>query len=396
MTAQHSARRANRGGKLPQYTAIPESFAPYFDRLDYAAQRQRNLALVFKMRSLGLALRQDRGRDWEHVHTALRIQEDFGRGSSVLDVGGGGSLFCYELALSGYHVTVVDIDPHAVTAVQSNAAALGIADRLCALEIAPECGWDVKSGAFDAAVSISVFEGLMKRQRQSFFTEIHRALSPDGQLFLTFDFGAGARALGDPPVSIIDLQTEIIARSGLAAPDPLPTEPAPGSAPMIMVLPELEGTDFRIVRYHFGAVRLEKKQGLAPPATDAPCEIVAPGGAQSPQAMLKASSRVGGAHLAVAAHVCLEIVDEDSLKRIHWISDGESAEVATVSSRIPDVILTANEADLVQLLGTPSSFWGLYYADRMRMRGDVSMALRLFGEMPAVVRTVAVCMRTNP
>lgn len=201
------------------------------DRAEFADPQVRATAAALAMvraqfSNAGAELRADAGREWEYawVLAALARLAAAGVPSRILDIGGGNSPLCHLLGERGHAVTVLDPDQAVVRAIADHACRLGAGARLAAAT--PHHGqWPFVDDSFDVAVCVSVFEGILRRDRPLFWREIRRCLRPGGSLLLTCDYGTDARWLGDPPASLADIAADIVDASGLTLAGPLPTEP---------------------------------------------------------------------------------------------------------------------------------------------------------------------------
>lgn len=370
------------------YSRILHRFSDALGRPDLTRQRLRAQALFVKMRAHGLSVRQDRGRDWEHGLTALWIKTHLPAGARILDVGGGGSLFCYELALSGYSVMVLDIDPQVIEVVRYNVGVLGLHDRLDAALLDGGASWPQDDGTADSVVSISVFEALLGQQRARFFAEVHRVLKPGADLLLTFDFGPGAKLLGDPPVDIEAVCTEIIEPSGLSFEEPLPTPPSftpEMPPPMRMAVLQTNGMDYTTAEYTFAALRLTRRPDREPPMPE-PVRSLAVDGATSPEELCRVLSRDAGTAARLrrlgSLVVGFELFDEAAIRRFNWIMDEAGCRVGADGEAVPSVILAGTGPDLLCVLREPDRFWQLHYRDALFPRGDLSIILRVLDCLP--------------
>ena len=78
---------------------------------------------------------------------------------------------------------------------------------------------------------------------------------------MTFDYGPGARLVGDPPVSLAEVREDLIRASGLELVGDALAEPRydPELGPPVkVVVPTVDGLDSRVAEYTFGAVRLRR------------------------------------------------------------------------------------------------------------------------------------------
>ncbi len=235
-------------------------FRDDLSRPEYRAQNEALAALVARVEARGLVLRHDFGRAWENAHVLIELERLHAERPlrRVLDVGGGGSPVAYLLAERGFEVVVLDVDRDVAERVNRNAEALGLADRLSAVHggVGP---FPLDADGFDVALSISVFEGILRRHRAAHFAELRRVLRPGGSLLMTFDFGPGARFVGDPPRTAAEVAEQIVAASGMQlAGEPL-REPRydPRIGPPVKALvPTVDGHDHVVAAYSFAALHL--------------------------------------------------------------------------------------------------------------------------------------------
>ena len=378
---------------IPGFNRIVERFADDLSRPEYRAQWRRKNALAVEMRRRNLFLRENLARDWEHCHVALGVKAAAPRSARIVDFGGGGSILCYELALSGYDVTVIDVDRDVCDFVNSNAAVLGFASRLKAVHYDGRSAWPHEDATIDIVASVSVFEGLLPRQRRAFFRETARVLAPQGQLLLTFDFGEGARLIADPPTSVAEIVSEIVVPSGLSLIPPLPVAPlftkhAP--PPVRLAVKDVDGFDYVMAEYTFGAIQLMKTRASPPAAAAAPGGAQRAGGEDDDIETLSLSllgglARDGRLRDLAPIAVRFELWEEEVARAWSWREDAAGSDAA--APRPADCIFAGTEPALRQLLLQPDSFWTLYYggeppAERQHEQGVAP------GRPPAIQRVM--------
>ena len=235
--------------------------ADEFQAPEAAALRSELHGLVHELTGLGLELRLDHGRDWENVHCLLELKRGTGEfPAKLLDVGGGNSPVATYLARAGCDVTVLDVDRGALGQLEHNANELGLAERLRGVHggIGP---WPLPDNAFDAVLSISVVEGILRSKRPEHFAELSRVLQPGGHALMTFDFGPGSRFVSDAPHTAEEVERDLVAVSGLErVGEPfcdLGIDPHLGP-PIKVLAPTPDGLDQRVIEYTFGAVHLRR------------------------------------------------------------------------------------------------------------------------------------------
>lgn len=224
-----------------------------------AGLRHELHALVAEVEARGLELRLDHARDWENVHCLLELRRTYdGFPERILDVGGGNSPVATYLARAGCTVTVLDVDRGALANLERNADELGLGQRLRGVHggIGP---WPLPDAGFDAILSISVVEGILRSKRPEHFAELRRVLAPGGHALMTFDYGPGSRFVSDAPFDASEVMRDLVEVSGLS----LFGEPFrdlgvdPNLGPPVKVFaPTPDGLDQRAVEYTFGAVHL--------------------------------------------------------------------------------------------------------------------------------------------
>jgi SAM-dependent methyltransferase len=243
-------------------------FADDLDRPAHAAAAAALAALAAGFAQCGVPLRSDHERTWEHAHVLVGVDRLLqARGAdrplpTLLDLGGGNSALAYVLAERGLPVTVLDVDQAVVAAVRRAAVVAGCVDRLHADVVA--CGrLPIVDAAVDVVVCVSVIEGVLRCDRPRFWAEVRRVLRPGGTVLLTFDYGPGARAVGDPPVDRGALARDLVVASGLELRGELPAEPVfgPDGPPVRQVVPTVDGLGTRTVAYTFGALELRRPRG---------------------------------------------------------------------------------------------------------------------------------------
>jgi SAM-dependent methyltransferase len=374
-----------------EFNRIVRRFADDLARPSYRTQRRRHRALFARMRRRGLFVREDPARDWEHCHVALQLEATMAPGSKIVDFGGGGSILCYQLAASGYDVTVIDVDAAICRIVNVNAGRLGFGAALRAIHHDGRSPWPLAAGDVDAIVSVSVFEALLRRQRTAFFAECRRVLRLHGELLMTFDFGAGARLVGDPPRSIDDVMAEIVRPSGLALAGAIPSLPhfdADLPPPVRLAVPDVDGFDFVTAAYTFAALRFLKQDDPAPDAGAVPSAVPsAAAGLDAKSAcaeVLRRMSASGRLRDLAPVTVAFEAWDEAGDECWFW-EISQSARQVDVTTLRPGCVLAGTRRALGELLRRPEEFWALHSRGEFAPRGDLSTALRLVDAFPASV-----------
>jgi SAM-dependent methyltransferase len=242
------------------FNRILRCFRDDLARPEYRAACERVHAVEASLRSAGLAVRRDTGRDWEYAHVLLAVDR-LRRAAPVervVDFGGGNGALAYVLAELGLSTLVLELDDACAATVRGNAAALG----LCALDACAYDGrdWPMAAASASIVVAVSVYESLLRPSRQRFFAECRRVLAPGGSLLMTLDYGPDARFVGDAPASLAEL-LQVVAESGLALDGEPPSEPVfdPAIGPPVKVLvPTVDGFDTRVASYTFAALHLRR------------------------------------------------------------------------------------------------------------------------------------------
>jgi SAM-dependent methyltransferase len=240
----------------PPFNRLLRSLAEERARPEYQAAVGSLARVVEELRSAGLAVRLDRDREWEHAHVLLALAR-LAAVETVLDVGGGNAPLAYLLARREMRVTMLDVDREAVATTASNARRLALGG-LTAVHVA-RGPWPVAADSIDAVVCVSVIEGVLMKDRPAFWGEIRRVLRPDGRLFLTFDFGPDARFVGDPPLTLEDVERDLVRASGLElVGEPIrPVDFGLAGPPVRAEAAAANGTR-RAIAYTFGALELRK------------------------------------------------------------------------------------------------------------------------------------------
>lgn len=369
----------------PPFNHIVRRFADHLDRPDYRRQRIRTNYLLTAMRQRQLIVREDPARSWEHAHVSIRVKSALAQGARIIDHGGGGSILCYDLALSGFDVTVLDTDLEVEHAVNMNAQALGIADRLKAYHYDGVSDWPFIEESADAVLSISVFEAMLSCQRDSFFVETNRVLKPRGELLLTCDFGPGGRLVADPPADPAQLESDIIAASGMELPEELPEAPAfsPRFPPPVRLqVLDVPGMDYLTAAYTFAALRLVKKPGHVYPSNRQTGNLKASidhglDVEDFAAKLIECTPFAQDAQRLGPIVVRFELVSESMLNVFHWIIHKTEVRQCTDDFFEPTFVLSGTSSGIRTLLEKPVSFWTLYYQGAFTARGNISMALRL-------------------
>jgi SAM-dependent methyltransferase len=381
------------GADAPEFSRIVRRFADDLARPSYRAQRRRHRALFARMRRRGLFVREDPARDWEHCHVALQLEATMAPGSKIVDFGGGGSILGYQMAASGYDVTVIDVDASICRAVNVNAGRLGLGAALRAIYHDGRSPWPLAGGDVDAIVSVSVFEALLRRQRTAFFAECRRVLRLHGELLITFDLGEGARLVGDPPRGIDDVMSEIVRPSGLALAGAIPSLPhfhADLPPPVRLAVPDVDGFDYVTAAYTFAALRFVKQDDPAPDAGVVPSAVpsVVPGldaGLDAKSAceeVLRRMSASGRLRDMAPVTVAFEAWDAAGDQCWFW-EISQTARQVDATRLCPDCVLAGTRRALGELLRRPEDFWALQSRGEFAPRGDLSTALRLVDAFPA-------------
>jgi SAM-dependent methyltransferase len=244
------------------FNRIPATFRDDLSRPDYRAKCEALTAIVARLARFSLPVRLDFAREWENAHVLLEL--DRLRASApigtVLEVGGGNSPICYYLADQGFDVSVLDVDRRVVARVDEHSRILGWAGRLRGCHHDGR-GWPFGDAQFDCVVSISVFEGILRHQRPLFWSEMRRVMKPGASLLLTFDYGEGGRLVADPPTSVREIDEQIIRPSGMTLVGNDVSEPRfdPDHGPPVkIVVPTLDGFDYRVAAFGRAALHLRK------------------------------------------------------------------------------------------------------------------------------------------
>jgi hypothetical protein len=377
---------------LPQFNRVVRRFGDDLVQPAYRTQHRRNLALTAELRSRGMAVREDPARGWEHAHVSLRVKAELAAGARIVDLGGGGSICAYELALSGFDVTVIDSDAEVCAVVNGNAQTLGLGQRLRARHYDGCSTWPAGDGAAQMVVCVSVFEAILRSRRPAFFAECRRVLDVGGQLLLTFDYGEGARLVGDPPCSMADVRSDIVEASGLALVGPLPDPPSftDGFPPPVRLsLPDVDGFDYVMAAYTFAALRFIKRTPVGPTPSDPPVGASAASagiGHTCPETLSRqvlaralAEGRLAGLAPAV---VRFEAWDEHATKGWYWAISPAGAEQQDRAAGPPACVLSGTGPALCELLSAPDAFWSLHYRGTLAPRGDLACALQVIDRLP--------------
>ena len=250
----------------PAFNKILRLFRDELTRPEVRSMLTELEAIAQHQREQGRPLREDFGREWENTHVLLEIDRKVESDGihRVLDLGGGNSPVAYWLARRGFEVQVVDTDPAVVQAIRDNSANSSFSGQLgAALPI--EGRWPAEDDSIDLALSISVYEGILRSERPGFWSEMRRVLRPGASLLITFDFGPDARFVGDPPTTLAEIERDLIEVSGMELVGPLPTvpdfDPLVGP-PVKAIVPTVDGMDHRTLAYTFCALELRNPDSL--------------------------------------------------------------------------------------------------------------------------------------
>lgn len=374
------------------FNKIVSKFSDDLSTRPYREKTDRMEKLIEDFRARELPLRVDFARPWENAHILLKVEQLFPEpgGQRLLDFGGGNSPTSYLLAERGFDVTVLDVAGATIDVVNRAAKALGLNDRLRALQYGGRL-WPLSDDMFECVLSLSVFEGLMPRLRPLFWRELRRVLRPGGSLLMTFDFGPEARFVGDGPSTVEAIEEQIIRASGMdlvGAPLAEPIYDPQHGPPVKLPVDTMDGYDYVIAQYSFGAVHLRNRQtpdralpSLAPRAP-ADKSVLDPSRVQQwPTLVRRAidremqerlrSARLPGTLNAIG-RACVR-GPECFLFTIE-ISSGE-AHVRKGSPARPDFTLEMTVEDFIKLFYAGIDFWDLFYSSSLRARGDIRMAM---------------------
>lgn len=119
---------------------------------------------------------------------------DLKPGDSVLDIGGACSLFSFYLASKGINVVAVDRNPILVN--ESNRISRELKLPYVAMESDAEDYIDSCNKKFDVVTSICVFEHIEKNKRIRMMKKMHKILSENGKIALTFDYRNPSQFVG--------------------------------------------------------------------------------------------------------------------------------------------------------------------------------------------------------
>jgi len=245
------------------FNRVLRRFRDDLSRPEYRAQLDALDATVARLRARGIAVRLDAGREWENAHVLLELERLRAERPvrSVLDFGGGGSPMAHRLAELGLEVIVLDIDAGVVA--QVDRAARVLAEPRLGARLYDGTAWPFEPATFDAVISISVFEGILRKRRPQYFSEARRVLRAGGSLLMTFDYGEGARFVGDPPTSTREVRQQIVEASGME----LVGEPfrdaehdAEIGPPVKAIVRTPDGFDAQVAAYSFAAVHLRRSR----------------------------------------------------------------------------------------------------------------------------------------
>lgn len=244
------------------FNRILRLFRDDLSRPEYLAKSTVLQVLVDRVIRLGLPVRLDFAREWENAHVLLEL--DRLRTSmpvrTILDFGGGNSPICYYLAGEGYSVSILDIDQRMIELVNRNSHVLGWDSQLRGVHYSGK-EWPFDDARFDCVISISVFEGILRKHRPLFWSEMRRVMRPGASLLMTFDYGEGGRMVGDPPISIEEIDEQIIQPSGMELVGEGFSEPmfdSDNGPPVKAIVKTVDGFDYRVAAYSFAAIHLRK------------------------------------------------------------------------------------------------------------------------------------------
>lgn len=246
------------------FNRIVRLFRDDLSKPEYRSKSTALQALVDRVIRVGLPIRLDFAREWENAHVLLEL--DRLRTSmpvrTILDFGGGNSPICYYLAGEGYSVSVLDIDQRMTELVNRNSHILGWDSHLRGVHYSGQ-EWPFGDAQFDCVISISVFEGILRRDRPLFWSEMCRVMKPGASLLMTFDYGEGGRMVGDPPVSVKEIDEQIIQPSGMTLVGNDFTEPKfdPDHGPPVKAIVQtIDGFDYCVAAYSFASIHLRKPE----------------------------------------------------------------------------------------------------------------------------------------
>ncbi len=246
------------------FNRILRMFRDDLAKPEYRAKNEALRAVTARLERLGLPVRLDFAREWENAHVLLELDRLRAAGPvrAILEIGGGNSPVCYHLAEQGLDVVVLDIDGRMMTRVNENSRVLGWEERLRGVHYGGR-QWPLGDAGFDCVISISVFEGILRKHRPLFWSEMRRAMKPGASLLMTFDYGEGGRLVGDPPISVGEIDEQIVRASGMVLAGDRVTEPRfdPDHGPPVKsIVRTVDGYDYRVAAYSFAAIHLRRPE----------------------------------------------------------------------------------------------------------------------------------------
>jgi len=244
------------------FNRVLRLFRDDLTRPEYRVKNEDLRAVTARLERLGLPVRLDFAREWENAHVLLELDRLRAAAPvlTILEVGGGNSPICYYLAEQDLDVSVLDVDGRMMMRVNENSRVLGWEGRLRGVHYNGR-GWPFGDARFDCVISISVFEGILRKYRPLFWSEMGRVMKPGASLLMTFDYGEGGRLVADPPISVAEIEEQIVRGSGMILVGGQFIEPGfdPDHGPPVKsIVRTIDGYDYRVAAYSFAAVHLRK------------------------------------------------------------------------------------------------------------------------------------------
>lgn len=242
------------------FNRIVRLFRGDLTKPEYCEKTAALKSTVDRLQRMGLPVRLDFAREWENAHVLLELDRLKASvpAEMILEVGGGNSPICYYLADRGFTVVVLDVDARMMEQVNQNSRVLGVGQRLAGVHYDGR-RWPLGDAQFDCVISISVFEGILRKHRPLFWSEMRRVMKPSASLLMTFDYGEGGRMVGDPPISLEEINAQIIQPSGMELVGEGFAEPVFDSGigpPVKAIVKTVDGFDYRVAAYSFAAIHL--------------------------------------------------------------------------------------------------------------------------------------------
>ncbi len=146
-------------------------------------------------------------QDWRHTDSLLALMGDL-QGRRVADLFAGDGYYTLELLKAGAMVIAIDNDQATLDKVAALAASSGFGPDRLITRVVPSGRSGLSPGEVDRALCTRTFLTIPDAERIPYFSQVHEALGPDGQLFLV-EFMQVQSPMG-PPMEMRVNETQVM------------------------------------------------------------------------------------------------------------------------------------------------------------------------------------------